>query len=208
MLDLRFDPAFCTAKALIERGEIGEIRQIAFQGQHPLLYNERARWYFEKGKHGGVINDIAIHGIDMIRYLCGLSPKKVLAAKEWNAYAEDAPHFLDSGVFMCETEGGAVVTADVSYASPNGMRYSMPTYWEFRIWGRGGMLTFGKNLQEITLYRADAAQGEKIEPQPIEKTMLRDFLDCIEKKGETILSTKEALEATDITLKIRKHAHM
>ena len=34
-------------------------------------------WYFEEGKHGGTINDIAIHGIDLVRYLTGKNVTKI-----------------------------------------------------------------------------------------------------------------------------------
>ena len=206
MLDLRFDGAFFTAKKIIESGAIGKVTAISFQGQHPLLYNERARWYFEEGKHGGTINDIAVHGIDIVRYTCGLVPKKILAARTWNAYATEAPHFLDSGVFMCEMEGGASLTADVSYASPDGMRYAMPTYWELRIFGLEGMLQFGRNLSEITLYKKESAAPEIIRRAAPEKTMLEDFIDCIQGKENTILTTAEVLDATEITLKIQRKA--
>lgn len=206
MLDLRFDSVFFTAKKLIENGAIGKIAQISFGGQHPLLYHERPRWYFEEGKHGGVINDIAIHGIDIIRYMCGLVPEKILAARTWNAYAEQAPHFFDSGVFMCEMEGGASLTADVSYSSPNGMRYAMPTYWEFRIYGLDGMLEVGRNLPNITLYKKNSAAPESITPTKNEKTMLEDFVDCILGSKKTILTTDEVLDATEQTLKIQKCA--
>ena len=37
------------------------------------------RWYFEDDKHGGTINDIGIHGIDLIPYLTGLSFKRTVA---------------------------------------------------------------------------------------------------------------------------------
>lgn len=206
MLDLRFDGAFFTAKKIIESGAIGKITAISFQGQHPLLYNERARWYFEEGKHGGTINDIAIHGIDIVRYTCGLVPKKILAARTWNAYATEAPHFLDSGVFMCEMEGGASLTADVSYASPDGMRYAMPTYWELRIFGLGGMLQCGRNLSEITLYKKESTAPEIILPSAPEKTMLEDFIDCIQGKKDTVIKTEEVLDASEITLKIQQRA--
>ena len=206
MLDLRFDGAFFTAKKIIESGAIGKVTAISFQGQHPLLYNERARWYFEEGKHGGTINDIAVHGIDIVRYTCGLVPKKILAARTWNAYATEAPHFLDSGVFMCEMEGGASLMADVSYASPDGMRYAMPTYWELRIFGLEGMLQFGRNLSEITLYKKESAVPEIIRRAAPEKTMLEDFIDCIQGKENTILTTAEVLDATEITLKIQRKA--
>ena len=33
----------------------------------------QASWYFEEGKHGGTISDIAIHGIDLVRSAVGES---------------------------------------------------------------------------------------------------------------------------------------
>ncbi|MEZ4683286.1 MAG: hypothetical protein R2932_54665 [Caldilineaceae bacterium] len=51
---------------LIRSGLIGEIHAINFGGQHPLMLDTRAAWYFEPGKHGGTINDIAIHAVDAI----------------------------------------------------------------------------------------------------------------------------------------------
>lgn len=206
MLDLRFYEAFATAKKLIADGAIGKITQIFFQGQHPLMYGERPRWYFEEGKHGGVINDIAIHGIDMVRYLCGLQPKRVLAARAWNAYATEAPHFLDSATFMCELEDGAGLMADVSYASPDGMRYAMPTYWNFQIWGTEGMLNLGRNLPTVTLYKKAGTAPEEIIPTSIQKTMLEDFADCLAKKTDTVIIPAEVLDATDITLAIENAA--
>jgi predicted dehydrogenase len=204
MLDLRFDPRFFTVKHLIEAGAIGRITQIRFGGQHPLLREERPGWYFEEGKHGGTINDIAIHGIDVIRYMCGLLPTRVLGARCWNAFTEDVPHFLDSGMYFCEMEGGAGLMADVSYASPNGMRYSFPYYWEFEIFGLGGVIRFGRNLPSIELYRKESDRAERIEPIPVEKTMIEDFADCVCGKKDTIITTADVLAATEWTLKIQK----
>lgn len=206
MLDLRFDPSFNTAKKLIEAGEIGEVTQITFGGQHPLLYDSRPSWYFEEGKHGGVINDIAIHGVDIIRYMTGLSVRRTLAARTWNAYAQKCPDFLDSATFMCELENGAGVMADVSYASPDGMRYSMPTYWEFLIWGMDGMIRLGRNLSEIELYKKTNDAVIKLAHTPAPRTMLEDFVACIEGKKDTVLSSKETLDATEATLEIQVKA--
>ena len=204
MLDLRFDPRFATVKRLISEGAVGKITQIRFGGQHPLLRSERPTWYFEEGKHGGVINDIAIHGIDVIRYMCGLRPERVLGGKCWNAFAEDVPHFQDSGIFLCDMEGGAALTADVSYASPDGMRYSLPLYWEFEIWGLLGVMRFGRNLPTIELYRKEKDHVEIITPDAMEKTMIEDFVDSVVGKKDTVLTTEEVLDATAWTLKIQK----
>ncbi len=203
MLDLRFDGRFEAVRRLIAEGAVGKIAQIRFGGQHPLLQSERPSWYFEEGKHGGVINDIAIHGIDIVSYMCGLLPKRVIGARCFNAFAEGVAHFLDCGSFMCELEGGAGLFADVSYASPNGMRYSFPYYWEFEIWGVDGMIRFGRNLPEIELYRKESECAEIIPPALVEKTMIEDFVEVLEKKGETVITTAQVMTSTQWTLKIQ-----
>ena len=98
------------------------------------MYGKRPGWYFEEGKHGGTINDIAIHGIDLLRYLTGSGVKVINAARTWNAFAKSAPAFCDSAQFMVTLENGAGVIADVSYSSPDSFGYLMPTYWQFCVW--------------------------------------------------------------------------
>lgn len=151
MLDLRYMPQAARAKALIESGEIGDVHIISFTGQHCLDYGNRAGWYFETGKHGGTINDIAIHGLDLLRYITGKNLTKINCAKTWNAFALEEPDFKDCGQFMVEMDNIAVM-ADVSYAAPkfNGI---MPTYWNFKFWGTKGMLTFSYADNKIYLYK-------------------------------------------------------
>ncbi len=72
MLDLRYSGNVLAARKVIKEGRIGTVNNVYFGGQHPLMYGKRPGWYFEVGKHGGVINDIVIHGIDLICYLTGL----------------------------------------------------------------------------------------------------------------------------------------
>lgn len=206
MLDLRFDVRLRAAKRIVEEGRLGKLGQISFGGRHPLLYGERPAWYFEEGKYGGVLNDIAVHGLDIVSYICDQQPSRILFASCRNLFAAEVPHFKDSGVFACELSGGATLMADVSYSSPNGMRYAMPSYWEFDIFGTEGALRFGRNLPSLTLYKKDSDTPEKILPEPASKTMIEDFLDHIQKKSETVLSTKESLLATKWALKLQAYA--
>lgn len=91
--------------------------------------------------HGGTINDIAIHGIDLLYHLAGLSVTQVDGVRTWNSYADREPDFKDSAVFMARLNDGIQLLADVSYCGPSQV-FSMPTYWNFKFWCKKGMLTF------------------------------------------------------------------
>ena len=179
MLDLRDDPTMITAQHAIDSGLLGKVNNIIFEGQHPLLYGIRPGWYFETGKHGGVINDIAIHGIDLIRRFTRSDVAEVLASRCWNFYAAEAPEFRDSAQFMLRMDNGAGILADVSYAAPSTQGYSHPSYWHFRVWGEKGLLDFRTGTAQVNAY----LNGEK-EPRllPViapHQTYLEDFLYAV-----------------------------
>ncbi|MBQ4518054.1 MAG: Gfo/Idh/MocA family oxidoreductase [Clostridia bacterium] len=206
MLDLRHHKNVLAAKKVIADGTLGEIHNIQFGGQHPLLYGERPSWYFEKGKHGGVINDIAIHGVDLISYLTGYYVDKIIGARTWNAYATEESDFKDCGQFMLSLSNGAGVIADISYSVPNSIGFNIPYYWEFKIWGSHGMLAFSANADGVKLY----LDGEKevlnipaIEPKD---NYLDAFLDEIEGKKSSLISSEEIFNSSKTTLLIQKCA--
>lgn len=153
MLDVRYYPWVATAKKFIDSGKLGKINNVSFGGQHPLLWGSRAGWYFEEGKHGGTINDIAIHGIDIIEYLTGLTMKRVVSARCWNAYAKEVPFFKDCGQFMIEMSNGCGLMADVSYAAPDSCGYALNLYWRFNIWGENGVMeiTLTDNVVKVAM---------------------------------------------------------
>ena len=199
MFDLRYLPQVKKVKEIIESGELGEIHIMSFTGQHHLAYGSRPSWYFEEGKHGGTINDIAIHGIDLIKFITGKSLTKVNAAKVWNAFADKEPAFFDCGQLMVEMDGISVM-ADVSYAAPKCA--GLPTYWDFYFWGSKGMLNFKCKDNLIHIYR----DSEKIiECEEIEIDYLNDFIKEI--SGEnTIMNTQGVLDTQRQVLTIQKHA--
>lgn len=159
MLDLRLSPWVEPVREFILGGKLGEVHNICFTAQHPLNWGIRPGWYFEDDKHGGTINDIGIHGIDLIPYLTGLSFKRTVAAREWNAYAPLAPKFMDSAMFMAELSNGGGVMADVSYAAPSSCGFSLPQYWRFTIWGTKGVLECGGNMKPMVTVALNGGDG-------------------------------------------------
>ena len=207
MLDLRYFPFVQYVRELLTSGKLGNVRTIYFGGQHPLMYGTRASWYFEEGKHGGVINDIAIHGIDLIHHITGgLEPTRTLGARTWNGYAEAEPHFKDCGHFMLEMTGGAGLLADVSYSSPNSIGYWVPHYWRFTICAAKGTVEFGVNLKEVRI-ALDGREGvEYIIPPPVDTgNCLSVFLKEI--AGEkTDIDTEIVIKSSRNTLLIQEAA--
>lgn len=202
MLDLRYMPQIETAQKLIAEGKIGDIVNVSFTGQHCLDYGNRPAWYFEEGKHGGTINDIAIHGIDLVRYLTKKNLTKINCARTWNAYAEKAPAFKDCAQFMAEFEEVSVM-ADVSYAAPK-CNCILPTYWEFTFWGKKGMLKFNYASTDLQLYTTK----EEILPCSVtEVTLLDDF--ALQMAGKaSILDCEDILKSQRQALKIQKAADL
>ncbi|MEN6313766.1 MAG: Gfo/Idh/MocA family oxidoreductase [Clostridiaceae bacterium] len=206
MLTMRYESRINAVREFVQSGKLGEIHNIYFGGQHPLLYGTRPSWYFEEGKHGGVINDIGIHGIDIARFVCGLRPSVILSARCWNAYAREEKRFLDSGQFMLEMDNGAGLIADISYAVPNSIGFSFPHYWEYHIWGSKGMVRFSINSEAIYAYIDGESSGIIIPEIKVDTDCLTDFINEINGKADIRLSTKEVLQSSRDTLLIQKHA--
>ncbi len=133
-LTMRYGAACQTMARIVQDGGIGEFCTGIVLGQHPLAYGSRPNWYFEEGKQGGTINDLFIHGTDMIGWATGLEFSKVIAAEAWNARADWAPFFQDSAQVVYELSNGSKLMGDCSYLTPE--KAHAP--WQFFLWGTEG----------------------------------------------------------------------
>jgi len=201
MFSLRYEKNIALCKKIIDSGDLGEVRNISFNGQHCLGYGSRPGWYFEEGKHGGTINDIAVHGIDMIRYTTGLEVKKICGSRTWNSYADKVPFFNDCAQFMLELSNKAGVLADVSYAALSNQS-SLPTYWNFIIWGSKAMMTFSLSSPHISLYRAGEKEPDLITGEPVNCDNYADILAELSGKDGNI-TTAHTIASSRTTLQIQ-----
>lgn len=203
MLDLRYYPQSIMAEKIIKSGRLGAVRNVAFNGQHCVDYANRPAWYFEEGMHGGTINDLSIHGVDLVRMMTGLEFDKVYSARTWNAYAYKNPEFKDCALIMASLSNGAGLLADVSYSAPT-QAFSLPSYWEFRIWCDKGMITISVNNSSVTLYEEGATAPEVIKCPPATYDYLTEFVSEISTGATTV--TENVLKSTEIALSIQKAA--
>ena len=206
MLDLRTSPSFARARQAIQEGLIGRVTQIQFGGQHPLLRETRPSWYFEAGKHGGTINDIAIHAVDMLGFLTGESVKRIVAARTWQAFDVRSASFNDAAQLMLELGSGCGVLGDVSYSAPDSQGYTLPTYWRFTVWGTRGVLEFNAIEPLVKAYLNGEKSGKTLEAAAnLGPDFLESFLSDIQ--GKPIeLNTATVIAASRTTLEIQARA--
>ena len=184
-------------RALLADGAIGTVHTVTFLAQHPLSYGQRPWWYFEPGKHGGTINDIAIHAFDVLPWLVGRVPRRVLAARCWNERLPQHPHFQVAAQMMLELEGGIGVLGDLSYLGPDGQGYRVPQYWRFTIHGDGGLAETAVQDNAVRLWRGGAKSGELFAPLAAEPDCyLDDFLTEIAGGTPRALNSDDVLSAS------------
>ncbi|MDR0409230.1 MAG: Gfo/Idh/MocA family oxidoreductase [Spirochaetaceae bacterium] len=175
LFDLRYLPQVKRAKAILQSGRLGEVRNVSFTGQHFLDAKNRPSWYYEPGMHGGTINDLGVHGVDLVRHLTGLRVKTVDAARCRNAYATEHPDFRDCAVFMARLSNGADLLADVSYSAPE-QAMTMPTYWNFTFWCERGMLRFCAADLRVYVYEAGESDVQVFQGIDDGTNVIDDFL--------------------------------
>jgi predicted dehydrogenase len=201
-LSLRDAAPARTLRRLVREGQIGRVLTITFSGQHPLRYGERPSWYFEPGKHGGTINDIAIHGIDYVRWATGSEVAEVVSARVWNDVLREVPHFEMCAQMMLRMESGCGVLADVSYTAVNEAGFGVPQYWRFTVHGEKGVAETWLSAPGVSLWRAGRTEVETVPLDPARVGgYLQDFLDDARgASGKPELDTRQVLESTRVAL--------
>ena len=204
MLDMRLNGNINAAKAVIDSGHLGEIHAISFGGQHPLSYGTRPNWYFEQGKQGGTINDIAIHGLDAIEFMTGHAITELTAARTWNAFATFAPVvFQDAAQGMFALDNKCGVMFDVSYFAPEKTGFANPFYWRFTIWGRKGVMEFNYADPGCKLYLTGAESVEEV-PAAVEGSdFLKIFTQEISTGADLPFGSNHIMDVTEKCLKLQ-----
>lgn len=201
-LSMRASPGLCRMREIIADGAVGQVQTVSFHGQHPLNWGHRPGWYFQAGRHGGTINDIAIHGLDAIEWMTGRRFVEVVAARTWNARTPAAPFFQTGAQLMMRLDNQGGVMGDVSYLAPTKCGGKLPTYWRFTVHGDRGMIERNGGSDTLTVAcDEDPAPREESIPAPKVSGYFKNFIACV--RGETPpdgLDTQAVLRAQQLAL--------
>lgn len=208
MLDLRDSGNAIRLRDIARSGRIGEIQTLSFAGQHPLLRGTRPGWYFEPGLHGGTLNDIAVHALDLIPWLTGLQIAELTAARTWNAKATGLPGFKDCAQFLLKLSNGGGALGDVSYLAPDRCGYRTQNYWKIILHGTRGFAETSWNAPGV-LVSEDSEPDPELLPSgtPRPGGYLEDFLaETAGKPAPDALTTQNVLSVTRMALELQQRA--
>lgn len=207
-LELRDVGLYLRLRELVRNKAVGRALSIVFTGAHPLNLGIRPAWYFEPGQHGGTLNDIGIHGFDLIPWITGQPFAEVVAARVWNAKAGQYPHFGDGAQCMLRLADDCGVIGDVSYFMPEGLGVNTGVYWRITLFGETGIIETYSGAPEVKLFRKGAKEIEALPPLPnIPGGYVKSFVAEIQGRfNDVSLSTGEVLRSAYVALQTQRAA--
>jgi predicted dehydrogenase len=98
-------------------GDLGELALVVSTGPHLLRESTRPPWFWDPARYGGVLNDLAVHDLDLLLWLSSMSAATV-TARAGNRGVPQHPGFQDHGAILVAADDGPLATVDVHWLSP------------------------------------------------------------------------------------------
>ena len=123
MLTERYNPVLYTIRKYIDAKEIGEIVNCILLRPHKLKPETRPAWFFRNDLYGGLINDLGVHDIDIIRWMTGSEVQEILGASKSTRRFTQFKDFDDNGEVMLKMKDGSTAFIRVDWLTPDAYMY-------------------------------------------------------------------------------------
>lgn len=175
---MRFIPGVQRIKESIGKGEIGK-----------LVYctARRVSQWPERIGDVGVVKDLAIHDIDVTRYLSDSDPVEVYA----KAGSFRHRKFEDHAQILLTFEGGTTAFIEANWLTPYKIR-------KLTVTGSEAIMTLDYITQEITIETAGQTLAPRYEVKEPLKLELQHFANSILNNKEPIVTGSDGLKALQI----------
>lgn len=200
-LEKRFYPPTLALREVLAEGELGTLATITASAPHKLRRASRPDWMFERPRYGGIINDLAVHDIDLMLQFSGVSSGEV-HGYTGNRGNSDRPDFQDYGVAVVATHGGPVATFEAHWMSPEAADYHGD--YRMRLVGTNGTAELAWKDDLCTL--ATHSRPPRTLPLPNGLRPAEDFFDAVLAGRPPKVSAPQALAATRLALTAQRAA--
>jgi predicted dehydrogenase len=198
LLELRHQPKYERVREMIQRGEIGEVSQVATQKSYQ--WGQRAEWYSSRARLGGTIPFIGIHSLDIIRWVTGLDYTHVAAFHGKIDHPEMGETESHASV-LGQLSNGASVTARIDYLRPA----KAATHGDdrLRVVGTKGMIEVNEGDEGVLL-----VTGDKMERIPFGETanLFVEFAKFVQGGPTPRITAEDSFYITEVSLQARQAA--
>ena len=117
LLPLRFTPAYVHLREAVAQGLLGAICQAVVINSQKVTATPRTQAFYATRTHGGVLTNLAVHDLDVLRCLGG--DLTVTAAATQRHGLTEHPDFEDAGLIHCTLANGGVGVVACNWLAPD-----------------------------------------------------------------------------------------
>jgi predicted dehydrogenase len=189
----RFYPPTLAAEEIMH--ELGDLAIVAASAPHKLRRETRPDWMFRHETYGGILNDLAVHDLDLFLHFTGAS-KGIVNAVAGNRGNADRPEFQDYGVATVRADDGPVGTFEVHWMSAEAADYHGD--YRMRLVGTDGTaeLLWKDDRLEVATHK----RPPRTIALPTGRRPAEDFFDAVIAGRPPAISPNAALAATRLAL--------
>jgi predicted dehydrogenase len=202
-------PAMEVALRLVAEGAIGEVVQTVGLGPHRLNQAIRPSWFFDAGRFGGILVDIASHQIDQFLVLTGETDATIAGSAVGHFGPTTDPSFQDFGeILLRGTRATGYIRVD--WFTPDGL----PTWGDGRLFvtGTAGTIEVRKYLDiegrpgPDHLYLVDRTGTRHVDCSGEPLTYFRRFLADVRDRTETAMPQEHVFTVSRLALEAQAKA--
>jgi UDP-N-acetylglucosamine 3-dehydrogenase len=192
---IRFFHEYQKAHTLLKNGAIGEAAVVRTTrgGIFPTAWND---WYADFQNSGGLVLDMIIHDFDFLRWCFGEIERVFAKSLHGRGFAR-----LDYALVTLRFKSGVIAHVEGSWAHEG-----FSSMYEFS--GTDGIIEYNSAketpLKANIRNKQQGISGVAVPESPLKESPyfieLRHYIDCLEKKEESIVTTEDAYKAMEISL--------
>ncbi len=183
----RFNPAVLKLKEIIEDGFLGDVVTMSAKRVGPMVL---------RISDVGVVVDLAVHDIDVMRFITNADVLEVYA-KVRNA--KHPANVEDCALIMLSFENSISGIIETNRLTPHKVRV-------LNVVGTRGIAHVDYLNQKLLIYDEEWVREAKIDKKEPLRNELEHFLNCIEKRKRPLVDGEEGLAALKIAIKALKSA--
>lgn len=202
LLTVRFNPHVRRLHEIITGGEIGEVVSFTAFRPHKLRIDTRPDWMFEHYLYGGLLVDLAIHDLDVLRWVCGCEAASINAWQS-NCATLQKVDFYDNAYVSLRMENGVSAWIETNWLTPKASEFQGDCrYFVQGTKGNAEVKTARGYRKDEIIVTSDAYPATTLNVPTVGIQLLYDdFFAAIDQSREPLLTPEEVFQSTELSLR-------